>query len=64
MKKKIILSFAFLSLMFLACSKQQDTESGLEGYECTDSNPDSFWDKQPGGILLDTAWDSDTTLCF
>ena len=54
MKKKIILSFAFLSLLFLACTKQQETPAGLEGYECTDSNPDSFWDKQPGG----------TTLCF
>ena len=56
--KKSILLFAFFSLLFLACGKQQEGPAGYEGYEdhptWTDSNPDAFWDKQPG----------DTTLCF
>ena len=47
MKKSVIL-FAFLSLLFLACTNQEE-EQRHEPYDThpvwTDSNPDAFWDK-------------------
>ena len=50
MKKKIILSFAFFSLLFLACTNQEEEQQRRhEPYDThpvwTDSNPDAFWDK-------------------
>ena len=48
MKKKIIL-FAFFSLLFLACTNQEEEGRRYEPYDThpvwTDSNPDAFWDK-------------------
>ena len=51
-----------------SCTRGETEPYGYEPYEphptWTDSNPDAFWDKQQGGILLDTVWEGDTTLYF
>lgn len=47
MKKSVIL-FAFLSLLFVSCTNQEEGP-GYEPYDThpvwTDSTPEAFWDK-------------------
>ena len=48
---KRFIKYLPLVLLFLSCTKQpeeQEQGQGFESYDRTDSNPESFWDKQPG----------------
>ena len=48
---KRFIKYLPLVLLLLSCTKQpeeQEQGRGVESYDRTDSNPESFWDKQPG----------------
>ena len=67
--KKSIIPFAFLSLLFLSCTKQPEGEQQSDTFEqhptWTDNDSNDFWDKQPGDVFrLDTVWNGDTTIYF
>ena len=61
--KKLFIPVAALALLLLSCTKQPEEQEQGQGFESydnhptwTDSNPEAFWDKQPGsGFQIDTA---------
>ena len=66
--KRILVVFFLLFTPILSSCTGDDNPSGYEPYDThprwTDSNPDAFWEKQPGAFTIDTVWEGDTTLYF
>ncbi len=67
--KKITLPITALLLFFLSCTKQEEGGRQEETFDqhptWGDNDSNDFWGKRSGGgLILDTAWDGDTTLYF